>query len=58
MLLAEHDYDEDVGEEGNGELHVRSSEQQSSFSVVLKIQISLDELSTIDFFEKLIGLHI
>ena len=42
MLLAEHDYDEDVGEEGNGELQVRSSEQQSSFSVVLKIQISLE----------------
>ena len=33
MLLAQHDYDEDVGEEGDGELRVRSLEQQSSFSL-------------------------
>ena len=30
VLLAQHDYDQDVGEEGDGELQVGSYEQQSS----------------------------
>ena len=30
VLLAQHDYNQDVGEEGDGELQVGSYEQQSS----------------------------